>query len=144
MTRHPCPLVPISWGELLDKIGILEIKRERIRDAAAQANVLNELRLLERAAEPVAGAAAIVALRARLKSVNERLWEIEDGIREKEKEGDFGEDFVALARSVYQRNDERAAIKREINLLLGSDLIEEKSYADSRSAFFAAAPGAPA
>ena len=144
MTRHPCPLVPISWGELLDKIGILEIKRERIRDAAAQANVLNELRLLERAVEPVAGAWAVVALRARLKSVNERLWEIEDGIREKEREGDFGEDFVALARSVYQRNDERAAIKREINLLLGSDLIEEKSYADSRSAFFAAAPGAPA
>ena len=144
MTRHPCPLVPISWGELLDKISILEIKRERIGDAAALANVLNELRLLERAAEPVAGAAAIVALRARLKSVNERLWEIEDGIREKEREGDFGEDFVALARSVYQRNDERAAIKREINLLLGSDLIEEKSYADSRSAFFAAAPGAPA
>ena len=144
MTLHPCPLVPISWGELLDKISILEIKRERIRDAAAQANVLNELRLLERAAEPVAGAAAIVALRARLKSVNERLWEIEDGIREKEREGDFGEAFVALARSVYQRNDERAAIKREINLLLGSDLIEEKSYADSRSAFFAAAPGAPA
>ena len=144
MTLHPCPLVPISWGELLDKISILEIKRERIGDAAALANVLNELRLLERAAEPVAGAAAIVALRARLKSVNERLWEIEDGIREKEREGDFGEDFVALARSVYQRNDERAAIKREINLLLGSDLIEEKSYADSRSAFFAAAPGAPA
>ena len=144
MTRHPCPLVPISWGELLDKIGILEIKCERIGDAAALANVLNELRLLERAAEPVAGAAAIVALRARLKSVNERLWEIEDGIREKEREGDFGEAFVALARSVYQRNDERAAIKREINLLLGSDLIEEKSYADSRSAFFAAAPGAPA
>ena len=144
MTRRPCPLVPISWGELLDKISILEIKRERIGDAAALANVLNELRLLERAAEPVAGAAAIVALRARLKSVNERLWEIEDGIREKEREGDFGEDFVALARSVYQRNDERAAIKREINLLLGSDLIEEKSYADSRSAFFAAAPGAPA
>ena len=144
MTRRPCPLVPISWGELLDKISILEIKRERIGDAAALANVLNELRLLERAAEPVAGAAAIVALRARLKSVNERLWEIEDGIREKEREGDFGEAFVALARSVYQRNDERAAIKREINLLLGSDLIEEKSYADSRSAFFAAAPGAPA
>ena len=144
MTRRPCPLVPISWGELLDKIGILEIKCERIGDAAALANVLNELRLLERAAEPVAGAAAIVALRARLKSVNERLWEIEDGIREKEKEGDFGEAFVALARSVYQRNDERAAIKREINLLLGSDLIEEKSYADTRSPFFAAAPGTPA
>jgi 3-methyladenine DNA glycosylase/8-oxoguanine DNA glycosylase len=138
MTPRESPLVPISWGELLDKIGILEIKRERIGDPAARANVLHELRLLEREAEPVAADPGIAALRARLKSINEMLWQIEDDIRVKERLGDFGAGFVALARSVYQRNDERAAIKREINRLLDSALVEEKSYASAHSPFLLA------
>lgn len=123
------PRVPVSWGELLDKIVILEIKQERIRDEAARANVATELRLLRYASRGAAAEPALRPLLARLKQVNEALWEIEDAIREREAAGDFGPDFVRLARSVYRRNDERAAIKRAINRLLGSELVEEKSYA---------------
>ena len=128
-------LVPVSFGELLDKIAILQIKSERMGDPAKLANVRNELSALEKTwmAHPAAGT-DIVRLRADLKAVNERLWEIEDDIRVKEKAQAFDQEFIKLARSVYFENDERARIKREINTALGSAYVEEKSYEDYRSA----------
>ncbi|MGY0560740.1 DUF6165 family protein [Luteimonas sp. A277] len=125
--------VPVSFGELLDKIAILQIKSERMQDPGKLANVRRELSALERTwmAHPAAGR-DVVRLRADLKSVNERLWEIEDEIRLQEKAGAFDEEFVRLARSVYFENDERARIKKEINLALGSSFVEEKSYQDYR------------
>jgi len=120
---------PISHGELLDKITILEIKVEHIADAAKLANVRNELDLLN--AIWAADAASKVDLgdaRSRLKAVNQKLWVIEDDIRLKEKAQSFDAQFIELARAVYFTNDVRAAIKREINVKLGSALIEEKSY----------------
>jgi len=124
-------LVPVSFGELLDKITILQIKSERITDAAKLANVRKELAALEAtwSAHPAA-TVDINALHAELKAVNEQLWDIEDDIRLKDKAQAFDEGFVALARSVYFRNDERARIKKAINLALGSGYVEEKSYAD--------------
>ncbi|MFC4727033.1 DUF6165 family protein [Coralloluteibacterium thermophilus] len=126
--------VPVSFGELLDKIAILQIKSERIRDEAKLANVRAELAALENTwmAHPAAGH-DIAALRAQLKAVNERLWVIEDEIRLKEKAQAFDEEFVRLARSVYIENDERARIKKDINLALGSTYVEEKSYEDYRA-----------
>ncbi len=126
-------LVPVSPGEVLDKITILEIKSERIDDAAKLANVREELRLLEATwNDATAALPAVEDEKRRLKAVNEALWEIEDAIRLEEKAGNFGERFIELARSVYFRNDERAAVKREVNLKLGSTLVEEKSYQDYR------------
>ncbi|RAP57626.1 DUF6165 family protein [Oleiagrimonas sp. MCCC 1A03011] len=126
--------VPVSHGELIDKITILQIKSERITDAAKVANVRTELDMLEATwNNDDASATDIRDERARLKAVNEALWDIEDAIRVKEKAQAFDDEFVELARSVYFRNDERAAIKREINLKLGSQLVEEKSYQDYRS-----------
>ena len=124
-------LVPVSFGELLDKIAILHIKVERIGDAAKRANVVKELDALDAtwAAHP-ASKIDIEDARARLKAVNERLWVIEDDIRDKERAQSFDARFIELARSVYFQNDERARIKREINLALGSAYVEEKSYAD--------------
>ncbi len=128
-------LVPVSFGELLDKIAILQIKSERMTDAAKVANVRNELSALEQLwmQHPAAGH-DIVALRAALKAVNERLWVIEDDIREKESKQEFDAEFIRLARAVYFENDDRARIKREINLALGSVYVEEKSYRDYRAA----------
>lgn len=124
-------LVPVSFGELLDKIAILQIKSERMTDAAKLANVRNELTALERTwAEHPASRQDIAALRAELKAVNERLWVIEDDIRLKEKAQAFDEGFVQLARSVYFQNDIRAKVKKAINLALGSAYVEEKSYQD--------------
>ncbi|MEG3192122.1 DUF6165 family protein [Lysobacter sp. D1-1-M9] len=124
-------LVPVSFGELLDKIAILQIKSERMHDPAKLSNVRNELSALEKTwmAHPAAGH-DIVRLRAELKAVNERLWVIEDDIRVQEKQQAFDADFIRLARSVYFENDERARIKREINTALGSAYVEEKSYED--------------
>jgi hypothetical protein len=121
----------VSYGELLDKIAILQIKSERMADPAKLANVRNELSALERTwmAHPAANQ-DIAELRARLKAVNERLWVIEDDIRVKEKAQAFDADFIRLARSVYVENDERARIKKDINLALGSAYVEEKSYED--------------
>ena len=121
-------LVPISPGELLDKITILRIKAARIADAAKLANVRLELQLLERTWRDACGAADVTADERALQSVNERLWDIEDRIRDKEAERRFDQEFIELARSVYIANDERAAVKKRINLALGSRLIEEKSY----------------
>ena len=127
-------LVPVSFGELLDKIAILQIKSERMKDAAKIANVRNELSALERTwmEHPAAGK-DIVELRAALKAVNERLWVIEDDIRVKEARREFDDEFVRLARAVYHENDERARIKREINVKLGSAYVEEKSYEDYKA-----------
>jgi hypothetical protein len=126
-------LVPISPGELLDKITILRIKQVRIPDAAKLANVKLELALLEQTWRECGGAARDVALDERaLQNVNERLWDIEDRIRDKEAKQSFDRDFIELARAVYVSNDERAAIKKRINLQLGSRLIEEKSYRQYR------------
>ena len=121
------PLIPVSWGELADKISILEIKRERLRAPDAVANVMRELAALMRVLEPVGP--GIATERAALAAVNTRLWEIEDAIREKEAAQDFGPDFVALARAVYRENDERGRVKAAINRRLGSTLVEEKQYA---------------
>ena len=122
-------LVPISPGELLDKITILRIKTARILDPGKLANVRLELDLLERTWRDSRFAATDVAREERaLQAVNERLWDIEDRIREKEALQTFDRDFIELARAVYHSNDERAAIKRRINLALGSRLVEEKSY----------------
>ena len=124
-------LAPVSYGELLDKIAILQIKSERMTDPVKLANVRNELSALESTwmAHPAAGG-DVAELRARLKAVNERLWVIEDDIRIKEKARAFDEEFINLARSVYVENDERARIKKDINLALGSTYVEEKSYQD--------------
>ena len=123
--------VPISCGELIDKITILEIKAERIRDAAKLTNIRNELDALNRTwSAHAASRSDIVSERARLKRVNEALWDIEDRIRLKEKAQSFDSEFIELARAVYFRNDERASVKREINVKLGSALVEEKSYQD--------------
>jgi len=121
--------VPVSWGELLDKLTILAIKRARIAAPAALANVAREHAALAPIAAPALAVDGVAALVADLTHVNEALWDIEDDIRAEDAAGRFGDAFVALARAVYRTNDERAAIKRRINDLLGSDLVEEKSYA---------------
>ena len=126
-------LVPLSPGELLDKITILRIKVARIQEAAKLANVKLELSLLEQIWKDSGAAAHDVALDERaLEYVNERLWDIEDRIRDKEARQTFDRDFIELARAVYICNDERAAIKKHINQQLGSRLVEEKSYKQYR------------
>lgn len=128
-------LVPISPGELLDKITILRIKSERITDPGKLANVRVELALLEdvwRGAN--AGVADVSAEERALQHVNERLWDVEDDIREKEAASRFDAEFVELARSVYTLNDERAAIKKRVNTRLGSRVVEEKSYGGAADA----------
>jgi hypothetical protein len=121
--------VPISPGELLDKITILRIKVARIQDAAKLANVKLELNLLEETWKQSGATAHDVSKDERaLHQVNEQLWDIEDRIRDKEARQTFDRDFIELARSVYLANDERATIKKRINVQLGSRLIEEKSY----------------
>jgi post-segregation antitoxin (ccd killing protein) len=123
-------LVEIAPGELIDKITILEIKSERISDPAKLANVRVELDVLEAARDAaMPGSSALDELTAQLKAVNAALWDIEDGIRDCERAKEFGTQFIELARSVYHSNDRRAALKRQVNELLGSKLVEEKSYA---------------
>jgi len=127
-------VVGISAGELFDKITILEIKLENIREESKRANIDREYAGLIYAldnelAQEVTQSEELSRLRTALKEVNSRLWRVEDDIRAQERAGTFGPEFVALARSVYHINDRRASIKRQINELLQSDLIEEKSYA---------------
>ena len=125
---------PVSYGELIDKMTILQIKLQEIKDDAKLANVRNELELLDATwKNDKASDTDIVDETARLLAVNQRLWKIEDDIRMKERAQAFDQEFIQLARSVYIENDERAAIKREINLKLGSTLVEEKSYQDYRA-----------
>lgn len=123
--------VPVSFGEVLDKITILEIKSERIKDLAKVRNVQLELDELSATwDEAVADQNAIADLRKQLKAVNEELWVIEDDIRDEEAAQNFGPRFIELARAVYVTNDKRAALKKDINLALGSRFVEEKSYQD--------------
>jgi len=126
--------VSVSPGEVLDKITILEIKSERMSDPEKVANVKVELALLQKTwADSVVEDGVINDLHAQLKEINEALWEIEDDIRDKERAGEFDDRFVELARSVYFTNDRRSKIKKDLNLHLGSEIIEEKSYQDYSS-----------
>ncbi len=134
MTGLPTPVVPVSWGELLDKLTILEIKRERISAPAALLNVAAEHDAVRSAAAPALATAQIGADMDELRDVNRRLWDIEDAIRAEDAAGRFGEAFVELARAVYGTNDRRAAVKRRLNQRLGSALVEEKSYHDAGAA----------
>jgi hypothetical protein len=121
--------LPTAPGEFLDKLTILEIKSERMSDPAKLTNVRRELELMHEtwAASPLSSR-DVAVLVAQLKGVNESLWEIEDRIREKEAAKAFDAEFIELARSVYRTNDRRAALKRELNVALGSEILEEKSY----------------
>lgn len=125
-------LVPISPGELLDKITILRIKSKRMTDSQKLANVRHELKLLEQTWKESCSADVSPEERA-LEEVNARLWVIEDDIRDKERAQAFDGEFIRLARAVYFENDERAAIKKRINEKLGSKIVEEKSYKDYRA-----------
>ena len=124
------PFIPISWGELLDKITILEIKDLKISAKNAKQNIRKELKYLLEIANLNNMPEEIQSLKIELKNVNLKLWEIEDGIREKELAGEFDRVFIELARSVYRLNDLRAKTKQSINLILCSELVEEKSYKD--------------
>jgi hypothetical protein len=125
-------LIPVSAGELLDKKTILEIKRERLKDAQQRANVERELALLSAIARDRLGqpefAGALGQLESELRTINETLWDLENTVRAFERGGDFPAAFIDAARSIYAGNDRRASVKRKINLLLGSQLIEEKSH----------------
>ena len=126
-------LVPVSPGEVLDKITILRIKSARMSDAQKLANVRRELELLDRTwRESPYGSHDVANDVAALQAVNERLWDIEDRIRDQERARAFDARFIELARAVYIENDERAAIKKRINFALGSAIVEEKSYASYR------------
>jgi hypothetical protein len=120
---------PIAIGELIDKITILEIKVERFADSSKTRNALAELDLLiERRQRGISESERLAELTIQLKTINERLWELEDAIRDCERRVDFGPDFVKFARQIYKTNDQRAAVKRQINLEFDSAIIEEKSY----------------
>lgn len=122
-------LSPVSIGELIDKITILEIKAERIEQADKLANVRTELDgLLPLLAAQLEAAPALAGLKAELKGINERMWDIQDRLREHEAAKTFGDDFVQLARGVYQTNGQRIAVKNHINQVAGSALVEEKQY----------------
>ncbi len=124
-------LVPTSPGELIDKLTILRLKSERIADAEKLANVRHEMAALTQTAqEHLPPSADLQSLWDELYLINGALWQIEDDIRDCERDGDFGPRFVDLARAVYRTNDRRADVKKRINLLLGSALVEEKSYSD--------------
>jgi len=124
---------PISLGELIDKITILEIKAVHIGDEAKLKNVTHELNILNAKVDKLldaAGKAKLEPLKASLKAINQELWVIEDDIRDCERTKDFSQKFIDLARAVYFTNDKRAAVKKDINLAFGSELVEEKSYKD--------------
>lgn len=131
-TQEPAAiLIEVGPGELIDKITILDIKSERMSDPVKLKNVRHELAVLDAARRAhIPPSAELTRLEAALKSVNEALWVIEDDIRQCEADKDFGPKFVELARAVYKQNDKRAALKKDINLLTGSSIIEEKSYTE--------------
>lgn len=120
--------VEISNGELLDKFSILEIKMGNITDPSKLSNIENEYRELTDDCTNLLRDSSISSLYSELKSINQKLWVVEDDIRECERRKDFGQEFISLAREVYFTNDERARVKKEINLASGSSLVEEKSY----------------
>ena len=123
--------IDVSVGEIMDKLTILEIKSEKIQDEEKLANVLKERNsLLPAIDQPACKTDEVRQLVAKLKDINLKLWEIEDEIRLKEADKSFDEEFIELARSVYYTNDQRAEVKKQINLVTGSALVEEKSYED--------------
>lgn len=131
----PAPKVPISWGELIDKITILEIKRVNIFTPSSLANINKELDCLNEIVFNNTGVEELVSeLKQKLCDVNTRLWKVEDDIRDKEFKCEFDADFIELARKVYRLNDDRAGLKKSINQALKSEFIEEKSYKDFSSA----------
>lgn len=132
--KFQTPLVPISWGELIDKITILEIKEVKITSNNALDNIRKELVFLSDIVDKSKGVYdAISLLKNELKEVNLKLWQVEDEIREKEYSKEFDEEFINLARSVYRLNDDRANLKKNINEALFSELKEEKSYKNFRN-----------
>ena len=125
------PQIPISWGELLDKITILQIKLENLTSKSALKNVERELKQLQSIfIQYCPEKIEAKQLEMDLKQINQRLWDIEDKIRDKERNRSFDDEFIQLARDVYVTNDERSRIKRKINDMFGSELVEEKSYAE--------------
>ena len=122
------PCVPISWGELVDKITILEIKLLKIFNNKSRDNIEKELKYLEEVADFKNMPGEIKDLKHELSTVNHKLWDVEDSIRDKDELGEFDDSFIELARSVYRLNDLRARLKQSINLNLKSELVEEKSY----------------
>jgi hypothetical protein len=124
--------IEVSIGEVVDKVTILEIKKEKFKNAEKLANVVKEYELLKKDIEAI-GITTSSDEFIRLKEVNLKLWHIEDDIRIEEQKQNFGETFIKLARSVYFENDDRAAIKKEINLKFGSELVEEKEYVDYKN-----------
>jgi hypothetical protein len=124
------PKIPISWGELFDKITILQIKLENITSKNALENVEQELKKLQSILTHYClKTMETTQLEGELRQINQQLWDIEDQIRDKERNNSFDDEFIQLARSVYITNDERSRIKRKINDMFGSELVEEKSYA---------------
>ena len=125
------PKIPISWGELLDKITILQIKLENITSKNALKNIEQELKKLQSILTQYCPKTMETSqLESELREINQQLWDIEDRIRDKERNHTFDDEFIQLARSVYITNDERSRIKRKINDLFGSEFVEEKSYAE--------------
>ena len=125
------PLIPISWGELVDKITILEIKQINIKSLNALTNINKEHSYLNEIIENQTGLAELIKdLKTQLLEINKRLWQVEDDIRDKELRQEFDAKFIELARRVYRLNDERAKLKKTINQTLNSELVEEKSYKD--------------
>ena len=126
-----CPQVPISWGELLDKITILQIKLENLTSKNALENIEQELKKLQSIFNQYCPKTMeTTQFEGELRQINQQLWDIEDKIRDKERNNSFDDEFIQLARSVYITNDERSRIKRKINDMFGSELVEEKSYAE--------------
>jgi Family of unknown function (DUF6165) len=123
------PIVQVSWGELIDKITILEIKEQRLKSTNAVANVRRELATLASVVHDILlRRPDLASVKTQLRSINEALWDIEDEIRAKEAAKSFDRQFVELARSVYVNNDKRGNLKRQINALLDSEVVEEKQY----------------
>lgn len=126
-----CPKIPISWGELFDKITILQIKNENLTSQDALKNVEWELKQLQTTLiKNFSQDVEVKQLETELRKINKKLWDIEDRIRDKERTSSFDDEFIQLARSVYITNDERSRIKKRINEAFGSELVEEKSYSD--------------
>ena len=127
--KFATPLTPISWGELIDKITILEIKQINIKSTSALSNINKELGYLSEIVKNSDGVSELIKeLKLQLLDVNKRLWQVEDEIRDKELKQEFDRIFIELARKVYRLNDERAKLKKDINQVLKSELVEEKSY----------------
>lgn len=121
-------MIPVSWGEVFDKLTILEIKSERIDDTNKNINIRKELSEMKEVTESALLPEGMGSVINALRDINAKLWEIEDSIRDCERERRFDDEFIQLARAVYFTNDERAALKKQINVLMGSEIIEEKSY----------------